>query len=436
MDTDRPRPNCAPTERRAGATRRLLHAVRAMRAMLVAAAILTTLGSDASHAQPARGDILVAGATNLLNGAIDRVDAQNNVSLFAATPGRFPHTLSAALGNADILFTDGNAPHDLLTVAPGGPITSILTVGGLVHALVPKPNGALVAFVASNGGAVLSIDRGRTTSATVASGIGTPTAGTVDLHTGDIFCGTRATPNRLLRIDAMTGAVSTVVPDLGGLPIAIASDWRSTELLVAIAGPAGRVLQVDATRATVSTWFAAPFAQDIRIDRERDAAWLLVARGTFGTLERRDAAGTVVRSTPLFRLQGHYEIERYGTRVLSVRGDAVGGTRLRIDLNAPRLPARSYYLALSTATVPDIRIPGLPPIPLRPEPLFFLTAGDELPILTRFRGMLDGNGAADAAVDLPTGFSGVRFFIGGAIVDPNAPNGIAAMLEPIGLTLR
>ncbi len=100
---------------------------------------------------------------------------------------------------------------------------------------------------------------------------------------------------------------------------------------------------------------------------------------------------------------------------------------------------RGYVIALSaTGFSPGIRV-GARTVPLVPDPLFALSLSNGLGALyTGGIGVLPATGIATAVLDLRrfgNALSGARIWAAAAILDPNAPNGLARVTRPEVLIL-
>lgn len=116
-------------------------------------------------------------------------------------------------------------------------------------------------------------------------------------------------------------------------------------------------------------------------------------------------------------------------------------TRWDIDLNLPAHPGAPYVIAASLSGCrPGFGI-DTRRVWLNPDPVLFATLRRELPgIFGQGPRVLDVRGSAAGYVDigplgLPRGIQ-ATLHIGAAVLDPNAPNGLAFITEPVPLVVR
>lgn len=107
---------------------------------------------------------------------------------------------------------------------------------------------------------------------------------------------------------------------------------------------------------------------------------------------------------------------------------AIGARRWLVSLSAPRYPGYQYAVAASLSGVrPGIALADGRRINLVADAVTALTLSNALPTFWNpGPGTLDANGGASATLDLSTvGRLGIPLWIAWAVLDPNAPAGIA-----------
>jgi len=151
-------------------------------------------------------------------------------------------------------------------------------------------------------------------------------------------------------------------------------DFQTTILPFSFAIPniQHTLLAFDSTSATVTrTLFASPSSMNLRVDRV-----------------------TVAHS-----------------RHLAATSQARTGGVYSLLVSSPAEPGASYVVAMSFGFGPGLQIADGRKIPLKLDPLFYLSLSGA-PLFSRFKGLLDSHGEATASMTIPAipQRSGVRFF--------------------------
>ncbi|MBN2491831.1 MAG: PD40 domain-containing protein [Planctomycetes bacterium] len=104
---------------------------------------------------------------------------------------------------------------------------------------------------------------------------------------------------------------------------------------------------------------------------------------------------------------------------LSSPGPAWPGTTVSFRIDVPKAPGASYIARVAFGRTGGPVLPGVGPVPLSPDALFF-ASGTPGSIFRNMSGTLDGQGLGTFHVDLPAApaLSGMAFFGGAVVVGP------------------
>jgi len=253
----------------------------------------------------------------------------------------------------------------------------VLDQGGYLHRL------------ARSGGAVVSIVK--TTSSTGIIRVGDLT---MDPATGCVIV---AAGSRLLRYDPVGKRLTSIV-DLGQPPGGV------------------EAMGVHFDQATRGVLFS---------------YW--TGLGLAGRVNEYDAAGTFVGTTSLGSPCMPRNVITAWGRAFTPLTIPVAGARYSLRLQSRGDVGWDFGAGLAFSTRPGIATP-LGPIPLNPDPLFFLSTSG-VPLFKGFRGVLGLNGIAVLSIDLPPSPSlrGLRLFLAAVVANQY---GIRRILGPHAFTIR
>jgi len=124
-----------------------------------------------------------------------------------------------------------------------------------------------------------------------------------------------------------------------------------------------------------------------------------------------------------------------GANLLGV-GSGSPGTSFHLHLSVPQESGASYVMAAALSPRPGIRTPNHR-IQLQPDGLF-LTSLTTPSVFEGFRGTLDANGIAEAAIHVPAipMLQGLRVFVSFVTLRAGAPDGISTVSNLVGFTIH
>jgi hypothetical protein len=395
------------------------------------ATILALAGSGA--AQPNPGDFVVGDGHRI--GLVDRTSGRTTTLAVVSQGGTFS-AMAMSADNKSIwaILLQGHPTlrYEWLSIAPGsGARTTLTTLSAPppfapMHGLPVDQDGSVVVGVSAH---LLRLSGTVKTLAKVAPPLYFVAAVAIDADNRDDLVNTidwTLSRNTLLRVDRRTLTVTTLVTIPGQPTETFQHDARTghfwtTAGLVRLNTHA---VLLDARSLAVVTAFRAPDARAIAVDPETGS--LFVTNDGYVTHYSR--SGVVLRT---WYVPGFLELTRIAVlhgRELSGRGSVTPASSYSVQLSFPSSPSAPYCAALSFSGLrPGIQV-GSVTIPIRPDPLFFLTACRSLPGLTsRFAGRLDAAGSATAGFWIPSSIPrGTVITFAAIALNPTRAEGIDA----------
>jgi hypothetical protein len=333
--------------------------------------------------------------------------------------------VSMAVNNRDLAVV-GLSPSRtgvVATVTPTGTVSTVAQYTSYIYENMAVDSGGTYVVPLGQGGImVLRISPlGVMTTLTPAPpvGKGKPRGIAVDITSGCYLVG--EIPS--LYLLARDGSSKTIHNNVSiNNSIDMVSDARTGH---AIISQQNSLVQVDLTTGLMTTiqgGFQGCFP-GLAYDRARDA-WVMAGGCAFtnNNLYRVARGGGL---TTVTALTGAADLEVYGSLNVVGNGDPKPGATFNIRLSEPGSPGLFYLAAASFSSGPGIPTPA-GTIDLTPDVLFALSQTAPA-MFVNFRGALDANGTAPAAIMLPPvpQLKGLRFFISFVTIRNNAIGAIA-----------
>lgn len=374
--------------------------------------LLTGVLAHAAAAQPTLGDVVVTSHTGNYVGYLDRTTGM--LTTLAVLPSD-PIPVMMAANNRDVLAVGRAAPGNIWSVDPSGTLTTVAQAsasgqGGTVGADWLQ-DGSVITAHSQFGvqGWLRSVSLQTNTYTTLFNPqISHMRHVAVDGDTGEALVPRWATGGNLLRMDIGTltfvtvatginsGSSTDSVPASGNYVVADETSFGNVKI-VAPTGGVVRTINTGSTRAVVVDDVTGNF---------------FCAMNSSGTNANRiievDAAGNTVNTWGPFGTDGFAGIVMYGSRTVHGQGPATPGTSYAVTFSFPGLAGSAYVGALSLSQRPGITLPG-GTVHLALDSLFL--ASVQGLFVTGFQGVLNANGQAAGAINLPSFLPpGVRFY--------------------------
>lgn len=354
---------------------------------LLAASLL----AGALSAQPQTGDYIVATHTN--TGRILRVATGGSTQTLASMPvGTNVQAVAMDAFNQSVVAVTESSTldHFVLMTQTGSTSTIVQFPGNRVTSGIEIDQDGN--FVVSRFDTIFKVNVPQRTLTTVASGLPTVVnAITMDNDTGDYIVGTTA--GRLLRVDQITGQVSTIGTGLGSIT-GLDHDPRTGNFAVMVVG----VLKIVNRSGSVVSSVQTSTGQAVKIDDEFGHYHC----AGFQAIEVFDRNLSRIDSIAFPTTLNLGSIEIYGSRKVSGIGSGQRGSIYTMRLKFLRTTSGSFGCGLSLAGLrPGLRLAGRV-INIAPDPLFFLSASNQLDgfFTQNFVGLLTA-GRAAASFTIP-----------------------------------
>jgi hypothetical protein len=320
-------------------------------------------------------------------------------------------------------------PSPILSVVPGGPVTTIATLPSGGHALDLDQDGTWLCAVSAGGAAAPRIlarfDPTAGSITTLATFPEEVRAVCFDADTGDYMV---ASENNLFRIQR-NGGGAPLLASITGLTGIDFEPRTGTFVVSRTVEP--KVQRVTSGGMVTPVSNPGPLAA-IKVDDETGN--LLVVEGPAPWVHHLGPAGNYLLSRFLSPPLNFTGVEVYGSRKVTGSGRLGGDAVYTVRLSFPKSPCANYVVALSTSLRPGLPLGDGRVINLGPDALFSSTLGGLPGITTGFTGTLDWLGRGVATIELPAGFPrGVRVFCTAVAVNASMGAGLD-MANSIGVT--
>jgi len=401
------------------------------------------------RAQPVSGDLVISDSLIPSRGLLlYRTGTGALNTYYSGFAGLFPNAITMAPDNSAVFvpFVEGvqYTSGMLAAVTPAGGISTLALMGSSSRFSNGQAMDGDGAFInAGQTGALLRLDPSTFTLATLASVSGSLNDVTLDRDRGTyvaiIYPYTLPYNGSLIEYDPATAAVTTLLAGsaLISYPSGVVQDPTTGDFLISRFLAPGLV-RIDAVTKAVSTVWNQKNANALSITPRNT---FLCATET--TIQEIDGGGAVLQTYSLsasLRITG---VGEYGSRRVTTSGTPTPGNTLLIAVHSGKTSdsGKSYYLGMSFSTRPAVGIfPNGEVLNLATDDLFFTTTSNSLPhIFINFQGVLDSTGSAQAAVIipalLPSGLN-IPLHVGGVVADPAAPGRVSTVLTSTTFTLR
>lgn len=388
---------------------------------LLTGVILLVLASLAI-AQPRKGHLILGSISSQAGkGGIFAVDWDTGTLRTITTAFR-TSSVRTMWGNGGILATDFSvATHRMYHVQPNGSIRTVYTHlnGDAPQNIALDQAGRYVG--AAIDGRIHTYYLGGGLVSTLANAGTNLTGFTRDERTGDYFAA-RYGDNRILRIDRLTGQVTTFASLGGAGDLFDIAHVTSTNEIVAATFDLAKGVQFIRPNGTVRrTIGIGQRAHSVTYDQVANR--IFVGSQT-GTIVEYDANGNFVwsRNYPGFNFSG---IDVWGDQSVSINTTGRQLSLAVLQAEFPESPNRPYCAALSLSNASPLRLGQTQHLHLAVDQMFLITACGNLPFWTRgFSGTTNATGRAVATFVVPSMPLGTRVYAGAVAFNPTQPDGL------------
>lgn len=391
---------------------------RAWLPLLLVTTLLTVAPADTAPAQPEAGDLVFTQYGTTPGGVF-----------YATWPGPMKTLCTGVELNA--VKISGDNLSACVSGATDGRLYRVTASGGrttLVSGL-PKPSGQGIALdqdgsLLVTSGSTYQLLRVNGTKATVwttlSSNYGVPNAICRDGNTGDFIVATWGAESwgYLLRVDRATGAYMVLAKINGGI---YGVDWiaQTGEYVVAYHGATTKGYTAwYSSSGTLRYQVATPYVYCVNVDNPSGRVFVGTSQGTILEYSYAGSFRTSRSYGSGIAISG---IDVWQDQAVTACTEA--NHVVRLGLEFPRSPGKSYYVALSMSPHAGIRLGQGQWINIQPDALFFLTFLGQAPYFTyQFVGTLSASGSGVAIFKMPV--LPARIYATAVAINPALPNNL------------